>query len=864
MWWISLPLLLAELFSVLSLLGLLYTTWPRASPKTDVRQDPHSLPVFILIPTVDEGTEILATTLQGALAARSQYLALHAQACVEIVLCNDGKVAAIANWQDVEALAVQSGVKCITRATRGGAKAGNVEHARQKLRAVGEALVVLFDADMAAEPDFLIKTIPPFADPTVGWVQTGQYYRNLDNPMARWSHDQQLLFYRLLCPGKAAVNGAFICGTNVVIRAAALDEIGGLPQDSVTEDLAASILLHPRWRGLYLTDVLAQGLGPADLAAYFTQQRRWATGTFSVLFRHWRAILLPWCRGLSLPQRIQYALCCTHYFGGLRDFICLLAPLCFLILGVQALKSITLASFLTHFLPYWAASQFAFWHVVRGRVSVSAILHGTVLGFGSFPAVLLGLCDSILKKHVGFAVTAKQRRETQTWHQLGPHLIALAGCLTGLGYFLLGNQGQWYGLVSALWVVYMMLLIISMFWLGIQEQRLAFQAVGTEANRSIEVNKWADTVRQPRLIHSLLTLAYGLCALAVGAFTSQLVVERVSTRGAAAAYTITELGTLGGANIFHGGGGLNDKGQVVGRSDTYNASSRAFLWEKGQLWPTSHMEELGTLAGGHYSTAYAINNAGQIVGYADTASGDDHAVLWQSGKTIDLGTLPGFRYSVATAINSQGQVVGRAYNQKPAIPNLLLWPSRAFIWKNGRMWDLGSLPGTTSSRAYGINDRGQVIGWSLMPGGRRRAFLWESGHMTLLRGGVVTAATGINNRGQIIGVSGETDDTVHAFLWERGQARDLRTILGHTFNRAAAINDAGVVVGMARTGTEIAPPFIWDMEHGMRSLNSLLPAHSGWYLTQAFGINARGEVLAWGQYHGDERMCLLTPLTGIK
>ena len=52
------------------------------------------------------------------------------------------------------------------------------------------------------------------------------------------------MFYNLLCPGKMLINSAFICGTNVVIRATALDEIGGLPQISVTEDFAASIALH--------------------------------------------------------------------------------------------------------------------------------------------------------------------------------------------------------------------------------------------------------------------------------------------------------------------------------------------------------------------------------------------------------------------------------------------------------------------------------------------------------------------------------------------------------------------------------------------------------------------------------------------
>jgi cellulose synthase (UDP-forming) len=171
---------------------------------------------------------------------------------VEVVVCNDGLVAGAPSTSGVAALAQHLGVRCITRSTPGGAKAGNLEHARQLLGAVGDSLVVIFDADQVADPEFLCRTIPHFADRRIGWVQTGQYYRNLDNPVARWANDQQSLFYSVLCPGKSRQNAAFICGTNVVIRARALDEIGGLPTDSVTEDFAASIRLHSRWRSVFL------------------------------------------------------------------------------------------------------------------------------------------------------------------------------------------------------------------------------------------------------------------------------------------------------------------------------------------------------------------------------------------------------------------------------------------------------------------------------------------------------------------------------------------------------------------------------------------------------------------------------------
>ena len=52
------------------------------------------------------------------------------------------------------------------------------------------------------------------------------------------------------------------------------------------------------------------------------------------------------------------------------------------------------------------------------------------------------------------------------------------------------------------------------------------------------------------------------------------------------------------------------------------------------------MINLGTL-GGNYSHAQDINEKGQIVGISETLTGDRHAFLWQNGSMIDLGTLGG-------------------------------------------------------------------------------------------------------------------------------------------------------------------------------------------------------------------------------
>lgn len=477
-WWLALPLCLAETFGVLHILGFEYTVLPRPRPSFKAVENPTIHPIFIFIPTVNEGISILRPTVQAAKVARHRFLNTYPYGKVNIILCNDGFVAKAPCWSEVENLAGEMGVKCITRTVGGGAKAGNIEFARQQVGATGNALIVIFDADQIAHPDFLLKTVQPFENPRVGWVQTGQYYSNLENPVSKWANDQQALFYKILCPGKATQNAAFICGTNVVIRAAALDSIGGLPQESITEDFAASISLHPNWHSVFLDDVLATGLGPMDLPSYFKQQRRWAIGTLSVLRTHWKEIFLPSFfsksqrsgsnKSLSFPQRIQYSMACTHYLCGIRDAIYIVAPLFFLLTGIPAVKGATLESFLWHFLPFWIASQVSFWYVAWGKTS----LRGIVMGFGSFPVLIVSALMAFTGKSNGFAITAKKRSGRNSGHYLGLFLVISVVCWVSLilGLTLRTQDGP--VLVSSLWVFYSICLLGGVLWLGISDLRV--------------------------------------------------------------------------------------------------------------------------------------------------------------------------------------------------------------------------------------------------------------------------------------------------------------------------------------------------------------------------------------------------------
>ena len=84
------------------------------------------------------------------------------------------------------------------------------------------------------------------------------------------------------------------------------------------------------------------------------------------------------------------------------------------------------------------------------------------------------------------------------------------------------------------------------------------------------------------------------------------------------------------------------------------------------------MTGLDTLPGGSFSIAQGINNRGQVVGYSDTTTGVQHAFLWQNGTMTDLGTLPSGSISVAYTINERGQIAGYGFDASGAA-HALLW-----------------------------------------------------------------------------------------------------------------------------------------------------------------------------------------------
>jgi probable HAF family extracellular repeat protein len=206
---------------------------------------------------------------------------------------------------------------------------------------------------------------------------------------------------------------------------------------------------------------------------------------------------------------------------------------------------------------------------------------------------------------------------------------------------------------------------------------------------------------------------------------------------------------------------------------------------------------------------------------------------------VNLGTLGG-TLSEARGINDNGQVVGYSYISGNST-------THAFLWQNGTMTDLGTLGGS-SSLAQGINNSGRVAGQSSVTGdAETHAVTWQNGTITDLgTPGQFSGANAINDNGQVVGAA--YNGSYHATLWQNGTATDLGTLSGTQAAQsfAVAINASGQVVGYSSAlGDTETHAFLWQ-NGTMSDLGTL-----GGTFSQAFGINTSGQVVGISSTAGD-------------
>jgi probable HAF family extracellular repeat protein len=332
---------------------------------------------------------------------------------------------------------------------------------------------------------------------------------------------------------------------------------------------------------------------------------------------------------------------------------------------------------------------------------------------------------------------------------------------------------------------------------------------------------------------------------------------------------VINLGTLPGSGQTSGTFWISGNGLIAGASENGQTDPLLGVPEThAVIWRDGAIADLGTLGGGYESWALAVNDKGDVVGFSSNLVPDPdaflcapgfactqtRAFLWRNEVMLDLGTLGGSD-AIASLVNDRGQVAGASYiGNDPSTNCLVLLTSplvtHPFYWdeKDG-MIDIGTLGGTCA-QPNAINNKGQVAGASNLAGDATyHGFIWDHGVLTDVGtlGGSFSSAVWLNDLGDIIGWSGTPGDQFfHAYLWRHGKMTDLGSLPGENCSNVWGINDREQIVGGSldcQTGENgSGHASLWENGGPMVDLNTLVAPGPDLTLTYAYFINDRGEI----------------------
>jgi cellulose synthase (UDP-forming) len=199
--------------------------------------------------------------------------------------------------EEIRALAAKFGVSYLRRPEHADRKAGNLNHALGK---TGGELILALDSDQVADPDIVTRIIGFFRIERIAFVQTRQRFKLPENDP--WGNADNV-FYEAIQSGKDYDNSAISCGSGVLYRRKAIEDVGGFSTWNLVEDLHTSMRLHDRgWRSVYYNRPLTEGTAPQEVVSQTRQRWTWAVDSLRILF--WDSPLKH--KALTVPQRLQY------------------------------------------------------------------------------------------------------------------------------------------------------------------------------------------------------------------------------------------------------------------------------------------------------------------------------------------------------------------------------------------------------------------------------------------------------------------------------------------------------------------------------------------------------------------------------
>jgi cellulose synthase (UDP-forming) len=324
--------------------------------------DPALPTVDVFVPTYNEDPSVLRPTI---LAATQM---LYPKDRFTVWILDDGgteqkckdkdpvkAAAAHRRARELQDMAAELGARYLTRARNEHAKAGNLNHALTK---TSGTLVLVLDCDHIPTRDFLVNTVPFFRnDPKLFLLQTPHNFvtpdpveRNLK--IFRETPAENELFYTVMQPGLDFWGTSFFCGSAAVLRREALDRVGGIAGQTITEDAETTLdAIGLGYRTAYLNRPMVSGLQPETYSGLIVQRVRWGQGMLQIFL-----LKNPWLqKNLHFVQRLLYTNFATYWGFAVARLLLFFAPPAYLIFGLD-LCDTTAGQLLAYAGPYYLAS----------------------------------------------------------------------------------------------------------------------------------------------------------------------------------------------------------------------------------------------------------------------------------------------------------------------------------------------------------------------------------------------------------------------------------------------------------------------------------------------------------------------------
>jgi len=433
--WLSVPFALAALLMASMIVITSINHWSSDRGTSRPIDVAHAPDVAVIVPTYGEPPEMVRRTAESVLG--QDYPVEH----LSLIISDDGHRLAIRElvaplgraYPDATIYYHEPPLRGDPRRV-GEAKAGNLNSALDFIQSGVNPpqFVETRDADdLVGDPSFLACAMEQLtSDQNLAFTQSikeaqvspGDPFGNLEP-----------LFYRNALPARNAANAVFPCGSGLVWRRAALEQIGGFPAWNLVEDLQSGVeALRRGWRGAYLPIVGAMGqTAPEDTANAIKQRGTWALDTMRLTF--WGDK-----QGLTLGQQLQFAELGFFYLLSFAVLAFAITPIVSLLFDIYPIVT-TNARYALHFWPLATAIEL-FLVSLAGDLPFESLWRARQTWVGMAPvyarATLIALRYGPNRKPT-YRVTRKEHVHRLYWREVLPQALLMAALTVSAVYHVL-------------------------------------------------------------------------------------------------------------------------------------------------------------------------------------------------------------------------------------------------------------------------------------------------------------------------------------------------------------------------------------------------------------------------------------------